>query len=203
MAKKKKKPLYKRWWFITIVAILVIGIFGSDNEDKPKDAEKDPMEQSENKEDRKKNEENKEETEKEEEKSTEDLLEEKGLVDSIDFYEGELTITYEPDTMWSENSLMGVVNDMLDNLPIAFKDDKVDSVVNGISVAMIDNKGNEEVKQVITYRYTREEYEELNYDKFKEMSMGEEWRILNEANSYFIHPSIRSKLKDKYTDNLN
>ena len=26
---KEKKPIYKRWWFIAIVAVFVIGIFGN------------------------------------------------------------------------------------------------------------------------------------------------------------------------------
>lgn len=135
-------------------------------------------------------------------RTTEEVLIEEGIADEIDLYEGEITISHEPETQWSENSLMRVVYDMFDNLPIAFKDNEIDSVVNMIDVNMVDNKGNEGVKSVITYRYTREDYEALNYDNFKEMALGEEWRILNESDAYFINAGIRNKLKDKYTDNL-
>jgi len=115
---------------------------------------------------------------------------------------GELILTYEPGMGWSENSLFYTVYDSFEVTNQAFKDDSVDSVLNLIQGVMVDQKGNEELKDMITYRYTRSDFEELNYSKFKEMAFGQQWRILNEAEGYFIHPGIRVNLKEKYTDNL-
>jgi len=35
--KKPKKPFYKRWWFIAIIVLGIIGSFGSSDEEKAKD----------------------------------------------------------------------------------------------------------------------------------------------------------------------
>lgn len=123
-------------------------------------------------------------------------------VEEAQMSDGELTLTYEPGTMWSENSLFNVVYDAFKVTHDAFEEDEVDSVVNVIKVKMTDEKGNEELKDVINYRYNRSDFEELNYDNFKDMALGEQWRILNESDEYFIHPGIRANLKSEYTDNL-
>lgn len=147
-------------------------------------------------------EEKKEEERKANRTTSEAVEEDSDNVDEASMNEGELTLRFKPGTMWSENSLMRVVRDMFKEVKIGFEDEEVDSVVAMIEVEMVDEKGNEEIKPVITYRYTRDDFEELNYDKFLEMSAVEEWRILNEAESYFIHPGIRKNLKDKYIQNL-
>lgn len=170
-----------------------------ENQDADREEKKAKQKEEKEKADKKSKEKEKERLEN---RTVEDVIIEEGKADETDLYEGELTIDFEPGTMWSENSLMGVVHDMFENLPISFEDNEIDSVVNVINVEMTDSKGNEEVKPVITFRYTREDYESLNYENFKTMSLGEEWRILNESDGYFIHPGIRANLKDKYTDNL-
>lgn len=123
-------------------------------------------------------------------------------VKEAELYEGELTIKTEPGILWDENSFMRVVYEMFEIVKVGFDDKDVDSVLVMIEANMTDQKGNEELKPVVTYRYGREDFEELNYDNFKEMAFIEEWRILNEADSYFIHPGIRLNLKDKYLQNL-
>src|SRR5690625_3553000 len=135
-------------------------------------------------------------------KSVDQRMKKYDVVEDAEMDNGELILTYEPGIGWSENSLFLTVYDSFEVTNQAFKDDSVDSVLNLIKANMVDEKGNEEIEDVITYRYTRSDFEELNYGKFKDMAFGQQWRILNEAEGYFIHPGIRVNLKDKYTDNL-
>src|SRR5690625_3840491 len=144
----------------------------------------------------------KEKTKKENEKRIDEKIKKYDVVEEAEMDNGELILTYEPGMGWSENSLFYTVYDSFEVTNQAFKDDSVDSVLNLIQGVMVDQKGNEELKDMITYRYTRSDFEELNYSKFKEMAFGQQWRILNEAEGYFIHPGIRINLKEKYTDNL-
>lgn len=44
--KKKKKPIFKRWWFIALVFIIVVGVIGSGGEDEPEDVTKEPIKQT-------------------------------------------------------------------------------------------------------------------------------------------------------------
>src|SRR5699024_4316043 len=144
----------------------------------------------------------KEKAKKENSKSIDEKIKKYDVVEEAEMDNGELILTYEPGMGWSENSLFLTVYDSFEVTNQAFKDDSVDSVLNLIQGVMVDQKGNEELKDMITYRYTRSDFEELNYSKFKEMAFGQQWRILNEAEGYFIHPGIRVNLKEKYTDNL-
>lgn len=40
-----KKPFYKRWWFILIAVIVIIGALGGSGEDEPEDVVQEPIEQ--------------------------------------------------------------------------------------------------------------------------------------------------------------
>src|SRR5690625_2561746 len=137
----------------------------------------------------------KEKAKKENSKSIDEKIKKYDVVEEAEMDNGELILTYEPGMGWSENSLFLTVYDSFEVTNQAFKDDSVDSVLNLIQGVMVDQKGNEELKDMITYRYTRSDFEELNYSKFKEMAFGQQWRILNEAEGYFIHPGIRVNLK--------
>lgn len=208
MEDKKNKPVYKKWWF-WLVAFLVFGfVVGQTADDEPKEDVEEEAKEETKEESKEKDEEEKPKEDKEEKKETEDKEEEKKekekseKIKETDFYDGELTMVYEPGTLWDENSFFRIVYDSFADVKDAFEDDEVDSVVVMINALMTDEKGNEDMKPVITYRYTREGFDELNYEKFYDMAMVEEWRILNESESYFINPGIRNKLKDKYTENL-
>lgn len=175
-----------------------------DSKDKKENNDKNENNTEENKEkdDKEKKEKKKTKDKKPKRTTAEAIQEDSNNVDKATFEDGEMTLQFEPGTLWDENSFMGVVHDMFKDVKVAFDDKEVKSVLVMIDTAMIDEKGNEEVKPVVTYRYTREGFEELNYDNFIDMALIEEWRILNEADSYFIHPGIRKNLKDKYIQNL-
>lgn len=175
-----------------------------DSKDKKENNDKNENNTEENKEkdDKEKKEKKKTKDKKPKRTTAEAIQEDSNNVDKATFEDGEMTLQFEPGTLWDENSFMGVVHDMFKDVKVAFDDQEVKSVLVMIDTVMIDEKGNEEVKPVVTYRYTREGFEELNYDNFIDMALIEEWRILNEADSYFIHPGIRKNLKDKYIQNL-
>src|SRR5699024_11726093 len=105
----------------------------------------------------------KENTKKENEKSIDEEIKKYDVVEEAEVDNGELILTYEPGMGWSETSLFYTVYDSFEVTNQAFKDDSVDSVLNLIQGVMVDQKGNEELKDMITYRYTRSDFEELNY----------------------------------------
>ncbi|GGN64595.1 hypothetical protein [Oceanobacillus indicireducens] len=222
---KSKKPVYKRWWFWLGAFILFGFIVGqtSDNEEQPDQAEaQEKQEEQENqkeqeKEEQKKVEEEEKEKKKEEEKKKENeekerkanrttaeaLEEDSKNVDEASMDGGKLTLKHNPGTVWNESSFMATVYDMFEDAKTAFDDEEIDSVAIEIETTMTDEKGNESVDPVIKYNYSREAFEELNYENFTNMAYAEEWRILREADYYYIHPGIYKNLKDKYKDNLN
>lgn len=133
---------------------------------------------------------------------TEALEEDNENVDKATLKDGELTLIGEGKTTFSENTLFLSVYDMFEAMHEGFKDKNVDVVYVELTTTMIDQKGNESVEPVIKYNYSRKSFEELNYDNFANMAYGQQWRILQEADYYYIHPGIYKNLKDKYKENL-
>lgn len=116
---------------------------------------------------------------------------------------GHLIITLDGDSSWSENTIVTTKTYWgFEAVKQAFDDPSVNTVGVEIEATLTDNKGNEEKEWVETFEYTREAFDELNYDKFLSMASGQEWRILNESSSYAIHPAIYNSIKDKYKENL-
>jgi len=211
----EKKPFYKRpityilggagcLGLIIISFVLFVGLlFAIPTEDTEQAVEDEPKEEQEEKEDDKKESEKDDKQNDNPEKETKEATDD-SIYEYTSFFEGEQTIEVNPGMVWSENSYFNTVYDSLDEVKKTFEEnDEAESVMIMINAEMIDNKGNEELKPIITYRYTRETFDELNYDNFKDLALGEEWRILNEADAYFINPSLKDKVKDKYKDNLN
>src|SRR5699024_755545 len=125
-------------------------------------------------------------------------------VDSAELNDGELTINILPGTTWSENSLITKAAENINKVNAALDfDEDLKSVTIILKGEMMDEKGNEELKDVVTYRYTREDLDEVDYDNFKDFAIIEPYKILNQAESYFIHPGILTELKDEYRHNLN
>src|SRR5699024_6376821 len=139
-------PFYKKWWVIAIAAFMVIGfINGNINKDEreAKRVEAEQQEAKEKAEAEKKAEEEKKQAEEEKKKEEERLKnrdtdeaieEDNDDVVNAELSDGELTLTYEPGTMWSENSLFNVVYDAFEITNYAFEYDDVDTVVYIIKV---------------------------------------------------------------------
>ena len=104
---KKKKPIYKKWWF-WLVAFLVFGfVVGqtSDNEERTEDVEQEPEDGEKPKEEP--NEESKTEETEEVDKKEEELQEKKQTIDinkEIEFDMGNLTLDIE--SVYIENNTM-------------------------------------------------------------------------------------------------
>src|SRR5699024_12665065 len=110
----------------------------------------------------------KEKAKKENSKSIDEKIKKYDVVEEAEMDNGELILTYEPGLGRSENSLFLTVYDSFEVTNQAFKDDRVDSVLNLIQGVMVDQKDNDEVKDMITYRYTRSEFADLQYSKYKD-----------------------------------
>lgn len=216
MSKERvKKPFYKKWWFWAILVVVILGPIFSSMEEDEKEAkdEKEKVQQEDNKETKN----DIKDTENEEDKSQDgeesepkaDLTIDKALVEDNDYIseakltDGKLTLIAEGKTTFSENTLFHSVYDLFEAMHDGFQDESVSEVYIELMTTMIDSKGNESIEPVIKYNYDREAFEELNYENFTNMAYSEEWRILREANYYYIHPGIYKNLKDKYKENLS
>ena len=208
MSKEKvKKPFYKRWWFILIAAIFILGsignLFESDEAKQKREDEKIAAEEeAKEKEQKKKEEEAKEKERKKNRTIDEKIQEDNNNVDSASIKNGVLQLKSEGKTTFSENTLFHSVYDLFEAMHDGFEDEGIDKVEVILTTTMVDSKGNESDDEVITYEYSRESFEELNYEKFANMAYGQQWRILNESDTYWIHPGIYKNLKDDYTENL-
>lgn len=225
MGKEKiKKPFYKRkrLWFLLITITLVFYFIGLtvENSEKEKveqakqerlakkeeNAKRKAQEKKASEEEKKKAEEEKKKAEEERKASRtidQAIVEDNKNVDNAVLEDGKLTLIGEGKTTFSESTLFMSVYDMFEAVHDAFQDENVNEVYVEITTTMVDSKGNESVEPVIKYNYDRETFEELNYDNFSNMAYSEEWRILTEANYYYIHPGIYKNLKDKYKDHVN
>ncbi len=132
------------------------------------------------------------------------IKEENDNVTDADLYdEGMLIVKLDADGSFSENTLVkNQAFDILNIMKDAFSNDEVQTVDTVVRVTMTDNKGNESLSDAVNIVYTRESFEELNYDNFVDLARAEEWRIYNESDEYLIHPGIYNALKDRFKDNL-
>lgn len=199
MSEKEKKPFYKKWWFILIVAVFIIGGIGSalsDDDDEVKEDEETEDVAAEQDEDE-------EGAEVSDDRTIDEVLSDENDVDRTSFESGTLRLERDVTSFWDETSILKQdVLRMFELLPKAFEDDEVERVRVVLNTEMVDQKGNAEMESVIYYEYTREHFEELDYDNFLWMATSETWRILNESTSYEIHPGIYKNVKDDYKNNL-
>lgn len=209
LIKKNNKTKRNLILMATSFLLFMVGVVNLDTEGTTKD--KNSQEAStdvkdEKKEDEKKaNDKPKKDTKKTDDNRTiaEKLQEDDKNVDKANLKDGVLTLEAVGKTTFSENTLFHSVYDLFEAMHQGFQDNGVKSVEVILTTTMIDPKGNESDEPVINYEYSRESFKELNYDKFSDMAYGQQWRILNEADSYFIHPGIYKNLKDEYTNNLS
>lgn len=200
--KQDKQPVYKKWWFWVLAVIIVGSWIVNGNNDSAKNNEdeaKETVAEQEN---------DKEKAKKEEERlanrTIDEILEEdENDVDKAELEDGVLRLERDVTTFWDETSILKQdVLRMFELLPKAFEDDEVERVRVVLNTEMVDQKGNAEMESVIYYEYSREHFEELDYDNFLWMATSETWRILNESTSYEIHPGIYKNVKDDYKNNL-
>ncbi|WP_339184148.1 hypothetical protein [Oceanobacillus sp. FSL W7-1293] len=118
--------------------------------------------------------------------------------------EGILTILLDASSSFSPKSVASTyVYWSFEAINKSFQSDEVSEVSIVIQAPLIDNQGNEEVNEVITYAYTRNDFNDLDYDNFLRLASGQEWRILNEAYAYFVHPAVFNEVDFDYQNNLS
>lgn len=205
LAFKKKKPM-KNLGIVTGAGFILILIGGSilpPIEEQAEDPKEIKEESSDN--EKKVNEEKSEAKEIEKHLSIDKkLIKNNNHVDEATIDDkGFLTISYKATAAWSENSIVTTYTYwMFEALNEGFKDPSVNEVEASIKTKVTDNKGNSSVKEVASFLYTRETFEELNYDGFLYLASGQEWRIYNEADVYFIYPVIYNNIKEDFKKNL-
>lgn len=207
----KKEPFYKRPWFLILVALLIIGAIGNifEDEDNTENIKKPQTtnEKSSNEEvENIKKDENGEKVDKEKDDRPidETILEDSEEIIEANFYEdGTLSIEIEGDGSLSVNTMVSNrAMSILEAMKIAFEDENVKKVRGNVTATMVDSKGNESIKDVVSITYNRETFEELNYKNFHKMAWVESWRVYNEADEYYIDINIYNDLKDQIKDNL-
>lgn len=132
-----------------------------------------------------------------------EYLKDNKLVDAVEFEDGTLLVAKELTSIVSETSVLKhKIYDYFELVNEVFKSDEVNVVRVILATSMVDEKGNEEMEPVVEFAYTRDDFEELSYENFLEMSYSQTWRILNESSYYSIHPGFYKKVDEDYTENL-
>lgn len=143
-------------------------------------------------------------------KAEKELPIERKIVKEIDYIEeasisenGVLKMVYREENPLTENSIVNAYSlRMLEAMHEAFKDPVVKEAEASIETAIYDAKGNESIKEVANFLYTRESFEELNYKKFIEMAESEGWRIYNEADLYYMVPVLYNNISEDFKSHL-
>lgn len=145
----------------------------------------------------------KEEKPKKEEKEPLEQIKEKNYITSLELdKDNVVNVEIDAKNSLTVNFIIDKAVDILEDMETAFKDDKVTGYYAMVNMEMVDNKGNEREEEGFNLYYSREDFEELNYDKFSELSYSEPWRIFNESTSYLIHPVLFKEMKKEYKKNL-
>lgn len=202
---KPKKPFYKRAWFWIIILVIAVFAVNQDEEPVEETASANVEEANQNEKNEQKAEEEK--TDKPEESKKEetvvDKIKKSSNADNVTLENGVLTIEDEVTTFWNETSILkNNVYNMFSEFDKGFADESVNKINVVLSTVMIDQKGNESLDEIIKFEYSREDFEELNFKNFLNMASSQTWRILNESNSYWIHPGIFKNVDDEYKQNL-
>src|SRR5699024_4205754 len=113
-----------------------------------------------------------------------------------------LQISNDDTLALNEESFMKMARHMFDSVEVAFADEDIDTVQVFVQDEFTMENGENKTQNVFSYNYTREDFEDLELDNFKDLIYGEEYRVFQQAENYAIHPAIYDGLKDKYKNEL-
>lgn len=187
---KEKKPFYKRWWFITLVVLFIIGIFGGDDEESEVATEDDTeiVEETEVVE--------AEEVVEEEPEEEVELTSEENIKEAADDIYGSNLVEVEYIDATNHYNVYtntaGLSANMdrksayfnATNFLEKIKDVDFDSVYIEYRTVFVDDYGNEEEREGITYDITKETIDKINFDSF----LAE--KLPSVADSYWQHPAF-------------
>ena len=200
-----KKPFYKKWWFILIVAIIVIGAIGNAVEGDEKKSSEDKSKQEVSAQPKEKSEEPaKEDVKKEEapktpvERATAFINKEfkdktntdKARIVSIGESNDAFEIVLNGDDNFTTNMMRtGMLSKSADVFEEVSKYEDVTTkdLSIGWMMTLVDQYGNENEQRVLNIRLSKETLAKINWDNFNYDNFE------NIAETYFIHPALTDK----------
>ena len=201
---KAKKPFYKRWWFITLVAIFIIGaIGGGDDEESLETTEAETEEVVEEQEPEEIEEVVEEEPEEEVEEEPEpeetydNAFEEKAneifggrLQDVFVDEAGETTehyvgITSKLGAGWNEKTMRDSFYSDVVAMVSELQNEEFDRLVFDATADMQDEYGNVKEMKVLTENLTKETVDKINFENFQSSNLP------NVADAIFVHPAFQ------------
>lgn len=206
-----KKPFYKRWWFIALVVIGIIGaIFGPKKDANKQETPATPVEENQVEETPVANEEPAETEEAEEpveefaitedmsdeqkieniiKKVVEDQYDSHELVNNSDGVLGDIRVnTYFPaDKYWDGKAAVKAQDSKIVQILKLLKENNINYsyLIYEAASDFTDQYGNENKSTVMTVLMPKEEADKINYDKFDNSN------LQNIAEEYYTHPSIK------------
>lgn len=210
--KATKKPFYKKWWFWSIIVVLaIIGYFTDDSEAQPtketaavadksekqpaKEAPKEKAEPEVKKDVEKPKDESKAEKAPKEEsravKTPEDIVKkviEKDRIIEINKNDqnGHLLVRFKgSENLTNEMTVKGFLMDIRDLLKNLKSDSSVQTFAFNVTYPLVDNYGNESEDIVIKAEFSRETVDKINFDNFDFN------KIPEVADEYWSHPAVQ------------
>lgn len=109
-------------------------------------------------------------------------------------------IILNPGTVWDETDLAKkMASTFVSYSEVLFAHPKIEEVVVWGDTKFTDQYGKESVEPAVRINWKRATAEKVEYKNFKDMVISDYTRSYNIADSYYFHPSVYSKLKDKQT----
>lgn len=201
---KVKKPFYKRWWFIGIVLLTIIGAIGSGGEDatteQPQESASSAVEEKQDTVEPKQEE--KVEVKREDmnldqylEHMVKEVIGEETNMDKPVFVsisdgdEGIKDITLNPNDNFTNNMIVGgILRDASDYYK-AIKDDEEVKKLKGVSLiyqmTLVDKLGNESINPVLILTVSPKTMNKINWDNFIADN------LTDVADTYFLHPVLK------------
>lgn len=131
------------------------------------------------------------------------LIEVNDLVEKVELEDNIAIITYSEYTTWSETSAYKdfakdssyIMNKLQDN-------DNIDGIGFVQMMEMMDEKGNESVKETIVTYYEKDNYDEINFGNFTGNLYLDASNFYKISDGYWIHPGIFMNVKDDALNGL-
>lgn len=216
---KAVKPFYKRWWFIVIAALFVIGLIGGILESDESKQERATEEQAASQKRIDDREAKKEAREKEAEKAMKEveeaekaieqlpiderLIKKDNYVDRAEFTEpGFLEVFHITQTSLKDVIAREEVYELFKDFKEAFSDPEV----TGVKATILNEGKNAEGENVsetmIIVVYYKETFDDLDFDSFIKSAKDKEWLIYNASDEYYLYPSIFRNVDEDFMDKL-
>lgn len=124
-------------------------------------------------------------------------------IESTKFEDGTITMSYKKDSVLTEKS--AVSSFAIDSSKVMTeisKNPNIKKMKFELPVTFMDDNANENVKNALEAEITKETYDQLNYEKWKDLVLLDYTKFYNKADSYWIHPSFLNKLNEEDRVNL-